>query len=407
MPVIRALHEVQGRVAEMFRERGGLGAILVDLSPLGSIERGFGAAALRSLRDQADATLLDLRGKVREDDVFARHGERFVIFLSSPRQGHTPFSVRSLHTLSDRVRDFVGPRIARLTLPYLRERTNVKVGHAFLLYSPLENDERQILRLVDEAQQTADLRCQLQEREQRERLVDVIYNQQVWTAFQPIYELEALQVMGYEALSRGPRNTELQSPGVLFGLAARYGLTEELERCCRRQGFEDWQVFARPGRLFVNTVSSTIRDPSFMGRGVVDYLGPNLSPRMVTLEITEREVIENLGLYREAMHSFVELGFSFAIDDVGKGYSGLETIARLGVSYLKIDMSLVRDLHERRVSQQVVKAILEMGQGIDAAVVAEGIETQEELRALKEMGMRYGQGYLFGKPFELPRPRSL
>jgi EAL domain-containing protein (putative c-di-GMP-specific phosphodiesterase class I) len=305
------------------------------------------------------------------------------------------------------VSDFVGPRIARLTLPYLRERTNVKVGHAFLLYSPLENDERQILRLIGEAQETADLRCQLQDREQRDRLIEVVFNEQVWTVFQPIFELESLQVMGYEALSRGPRNTELQSPAVIFGHAARYGLTEELERCCRRRGFKDWEAFARPGRLFVNTVASTIRDPSFMGRGVMDYLGPNLSPRMVTLEITEREIIENLGLYREAMHSFIELGFSFAIDDVGKGYSGLETIARLGVSYLKIDMSLVRGVHERRVSQQVVKAILEMGQGIDAAVVAEGIETQEELKALKDMGMRYGQGYLFGKPFELPRPMPL
>ena len=86
---------------------------------------------------------------------------------------------------------------------------------------------------------------------------------------------------------------------------------------------------ARPGRLFVNTVPATIRDTSFLGRGVLDYLGPELAPRAVTLEITERQVIENLNLYREAMHSFTDLGFSFAIDDVGAGYSGLETVAAL------------------------------------------------------------------------------
>ena len=84
----------------------------------------------------------------------------------------------------------------------------------------------------------------------------------------------------------------------------------------------------------------------------------------MTLEINERQVIENLNLYREAMHSFLDLGFTFAIDDVGAGYSGLETMATLGASYLKIDMGLVRDVHQKRVSQQVVKAILEMGEGV-------------------------------------------
>ena len=144
----------------------------------------------------------------------------------------------------------------------------------------------------------------------------------------------------------------------------------------------------------------TVRDASFTGRGVFNYLGPNLPPRMVTLEITEREVIENMSLYREAMHSFLELGFSFAIDDLGAGYSGLESLATLGASYLKIDMGLVREVHNRRVNQQVVKAILDMGAGVGATVIAEGIETTEESDALLQLGVRYGQGYLFGRPMD-------
>jgi EAL domain-containing protein (putative c-di-GMP-specific phosphodiesterase class I) len=160
----------------------------------------------------------------------------------------------------------------------------------------------------------------------------------------------------------------------------------------------DWQVFGAPGRLFVNTVPATIRDTSFLGRGVLDYLGPNLSPRFVTLEITERQVIDNLNLYREAMQSLLALGFSFAIDDVGAGYSGLETIASLRASYLKIDMGLVRDVHLKPVSQQVIKAILDMAVGVDATVIAEGIQTEEEAEAILGLGIRYGQGYLFGRP---------
>ena len=98
------------------------------------------------------------------------------------------------------------------------------------------------------------------------------------------------------------------------------------------------------------------------------------------------------------MHSFTELGFTFAIDDVGAGYSGLETVATLGASYLKIDMGLVRDVHQKQVSQQVVKAILDMGAGVGATVIAEGIQTQEEADALRDLGVRYGQGYFFGRP---------
>jgi len=257
-----------------------------------------------------------------------------------------------------------------------------------------------MLRLVEDAQQAADLRSRTRLREQRESLIEIIHNRNVWTVFQPILELESRQALGHEALSRGPRGTELEPPNALFGLAARHGLTEELERACRFQGFRDWEMFGAPTRLFLNTVPATVRDTSFLGRGVLDYLGTRLSPSSVTLEITERQIIDNLSLFREAMHSFVELGFTFAIDDVGAGYSGLETISKLGASYLKIDLSLVRDIHARRVSQQIVKAILDMGQCVGATVIAEGIETVQEAEMLQKLGVRYGQGYLYGRPHD-------
>jgi EAL domain-containing protein (putative c-di-GMP-specific phosphodiesterase class I) len=107
-----------------------------------------------------------------------------------------------------------------------------------------------------------------------------------------------------------------------------------------------------------------------------------------------------MNLYREAMHPFLALGFTFAIDDLGAGYSGLETLATLGASYLKIDMGLIRDVHQKRVSQQVVKAIVEMGAGVGATVIAEGIETAEEAQALVGIGVRFGQGYLLGRPVD-------
>ena len=400
---IPTFREVEDLITAQLREQGYLAAILVDLGPLAHIERAFGGTAFRTLRAQVDPLLLEMRERFRQDDVVTRderEGDRFLLFLSGPRRSDTPFRSENLRKLAERVEEFLNPRVGRLTLPYLRERPVLVAGYGLVLWSPLESSERQVLKLVDDAIACAEIRARVRDRDQRERLLEIIQNREIWTAFQPIVELRSGGAIGWEGLSRGPRGSELEPPVVLFGRAARYGVTEELERACRRQAFIDWRVFGQRGRLFLNTVPGTVRDTSFLGRGVLDYLGPELAPSDVTLEITERQVIDNLNLYREAMHSFTDLGFSFAIDDVGAGYSNLETMAVLKPAYLKIDIALVREVHQKKVSQQVVKAILDMGEGLGASVIAEGIQTREEVEALQEIGVQWGQGYFYARPVD-------
>ena len=400
---IPTFRDVSGEVGRVLLEQGALGAVLVDLAPLAPIERSFGGTAFRALRAQIDPLLDEMRERFRSSDLLTRderEGDRFVLFLAGRREGEGPFVNVNLRKLADRVEEFLGPRIGRLSLPYQRERPEIDVGYGFVLWSPLESPERQVLRLIDEARASSELRRRVRERDQRELLTEIIFNRQLWTAFQPIVELASRAVMGWEGLSRGPRGSDLELPLVLFARAARFGLTAELERSCRRQAFIDWEILGAPERLFLNTVPATVRDTSFLGRGVLDYLGPRLSPHSVTLEITERQVIENLSLYREAMQAFTDLGFSFAIDDVGAGHSGLETVAVLRPSYLKIDMALVRDVHLKKVNQQVVKAILEMAAGLGATVIAEGIQTAEEAEAIAGLGVRFGQGYYLARPVD-------
>lgn len=408
--MIPTFREVIGRVTDILHGHGALGLILLDLAPLGRVERTFGPAAYQSLRDQIDPVVLEATDSLREDELLARdeaQGDRFLLFVQPRRYAQDPFRAEDVRQLAERLEELVAPRVARLATPYLRSRTVLEVGYAVILHSPLERAERQVLRLIDDARASAELRRRLRERQEREELVEIIYNRRIWTGFQPIVDMETRAVMGYEGLSRGPRGSDLELPLVLFGLAARHGLIEELERACRKQAFEDWELLGEQGRLFINTVPATVRDATFIGRGVLSYLGPSLSPRLVTLEITEREVIANLNLYREAMHAFTEMGFTFAIDDLGSGYSGLETLLTLGASYFKIDMSLVRDVHEKRVARQIVKAILEMGQEAGATVIAEGVQTREESEALLALGLRYAQGYYFARPIDAQlRPRT-
>ena len=406
--VIPPLREVQPEVAAQLEETGYLAALLIDLGALAQVERTFGEAAFRSLREQVDPLLEELQDHFRREDRIARDDsqvDRFLMFLSGPRRREQGLRVDDLRRAVERVEYFLSPRVGRLAHAYLRERPALRVGYGIVLWSPLEGVPRQMARLVDDAAACAELRSRNHERHERERLMEIVQNREIWAAYQPIVAIPDGRTMGWEALARGPRGTDLESPAALFSRATRFGILEELERTCRRRAFLDWPILRGPGRLFVNTVPATIRDPSFQGRGILDYLGPDLSPTSVTLEITERTVIENLSLYRESMHAFTDLGFSFAIDDVGAGYSGLETVAALRPAYLKIDIALVRDIHLKKISQQVVRAILDMSRGLGATVIAEGIQVKEEADALHDLGVGWGQGYYFSRPVDPHAPR--
>ena len=201
--LIPTFREVQDDITAMLRQQGYLAAILVDLSPLAHIEKSFGGAAFRSLREQVDPLLSSMRERFRQDDFVTRderEGDRFLLFLSGPRRGDTPFRSETLRKLVARVEEYLNPRVGRLTLPYLRERPVLVAGYGVVLWSPLESPERQILRLVDDAEACALMRGRIRERDQRERLLEIIQNREIWTAFQPIVELKDGSILGWEGL---------------------------------------------------------------------------------------------------------------------------------------------------------------------------------------------------------------
>jgi EAL domain-containing protein (putative c-di-GMP-specific phosphodiesterase class I) len=142
-----------------------------------------------------------------------------------------------------------------------------------------------------------------------------------------------------------------------------------------------------------------MRDPQFRDKALIDFLEKaNVTPSRIVIEITEQEVIEKLEMFRETMAYFKGVGMAFAVDDVGAGYSGLDTIAKLRPQYLKIDMGLVRDVHVNTVNRAIVRSIIDLGHGIDAKVIAEGIEKDEEAQTLRALGVDFGQGYHLARP---------
>ena len=173
----------------------------------------------------------------------------------------------------------------------------------------------------------------------------------------------------------------------------------ELDRLCRRRALLSSGRIPSNAKIFVNTLPATMRDPQFRGKALIDFLDrAQVAPDRIVIEITEHLVIENYLMFREELAYFRDLGMSFAVDDVGAGYSGLESIAKLKPSYLKIDKALVRDVHANVVNRAMVKAIIALGHGIGALVIAEGIQNEEETQVLRAMGVDFGQGYHLARP---------
>jgi EAL domain-containing protein (putative c-di-GMP-specific phosphodiesterase class I) len=394
------------RIVELAKEIGehrSQGIVVLDASTLEEIEDEYGADAYGEVRQRLLTILEEQRGKdYRADDVITLdkpRGLRFVMFLDRKRRRSQPSTIGDLKTVRSRMMASLAPNLARAAFPYIKGVPRFDIGYAMAVHNPLMHTERIVRRAVRDALTLAAHHKQAEELQVLERLLDIILRERVITAYQPILAIKERTVLGFEALSRGPRGSGLESADALFGAADRHHLHIELDRLCRRRALLSSGRIPSTAKIFVNTLPATIRDPEFRGRALIDFLDKaQVSPDRIVLEITEKLVIENYHLFREAMAYFTDLGMSFAVDDVGAGYSGLESIARLKPQFLKIDTGLVRDVHSSLVNREMVKAIIAMGEGIGSTVIAEGIQTDDEANALHKMGIDWGQGYLLARP---------
>ena len=384
-------------------ERGSLGMLVLDASRLAAIEDEYGTPAYEEVRQRVFKILEESRGKdYRQGDILCLdrpRGLRFLFLLDRKRRRNVALSVADLRTARGRLVFSLGPNLSRAAFPYIKVAPRIEVGHGLAVHNPLLHPNRVIERAFEEAlSQAAHLR-RADELLVLERLQDVLLRERVVTAYQPILRMLEGTIMGFEALSRGPRGSGLESADVLFGAATANNLLVELDRLCRKRALLSSTRIPSNGKIFVNTLPATMRDPQFRGKALIDSLDKaQVAPDRIVIEITEHLVIENYAIFRDTMAYFTDLGMSFAVDDVGAGYSGLESIAKLRPAYLKIDIALVRDVHVSNVNRSMVKALIALGHGIGAKVIAEGIQNEEETQVLRAMGVDFGQGYYLARP---------
>lgn len=224
--------------------------------------------------------------------------------------------------------------------------------------------------------------------------------------FQPIVSLSQRQILGYEALSRGPSNSPLHSPINLFAVARQAGQLNELEFACRETACRRFSEQRLAGKLFLNVSPESLLEPLHQNGRTLQLLQRfGIAPSQVVIELTEQTPTDDFQLLFNALHHYRAMGFSIALDDLGAGYSSLRLWSELRPDYVKIDRHFIDGIHQDAVKREFVGSILQIAKASRAQVIAEGIELIEELAVLTEMGVDLVQGYLLCRPQENP-PRD-
>jgi EAL domain-containing protein (putative c-di-GMP-specific phosphodiesterase class I) len=401
---------------QILERQDSLGLLTIDISELTRVEPHCGSGAFTDVGGTARDLLLELRGnEVRTSDILAvddKGGDAFLVFLSAKRR-EDPLKVLDIRRAAERVENHLNRKLGRLTSPCLPGPRQVSVGFALVVDKRRVMPERLVARLVDEAWECVRVNRRQRDLVRRGWLQEVLLEDRLATLLQPVFELAGRNVLGYEALSRGPSGTACHMPLWLFQMAFDSDLVFELDRKCRRRALLAGRALPKDALLFVNVFPSAMYDPEFQGGPLLRLLEDlGLRPQRVVLEITEKYAIENYSLFARALEEFTRLGFQIAVDDVGAGYSGLEKIARLNPRYLKLDRELIKDIDSSYIRREMARALKAFADKIGSTLIAEGIEREEELRALVDLGIDYGQGFLLGRPMAPvmpiePRPPSL
>ena len=231
--------------------------------------------------------------------------------------------------------------------------------------------------------------------------------------FQPIVAMADGAIHAHEALIRGPRAMPLHSADALLAAARSEGLLVEFELMCVSVALERWAELKQPGRLYLNVSAGALLE-AIRRRSIpaifksIQELG--LSTRKLTLEITEHEHVADVDAFVDGVREVQAAGLSFALDDFGDGRSSLRLWAELAPDVVKIDKYFTRDISRHARKLQTLRAVMQIAEVFGSSLVAEGIESADDLRVIRDLGIAWGQGYFLGMPESAPestRPEAL
>lgn len=243
-----------------------------------------------------------------------------------------------------------------------------------------------------EQAQAAELEAQ---KEQLKRIREVLDGGLIRMVFQPIADLRDDRVAGLEALARFDLEPS-RTPDVWFDEAQAVDLREELELAAVNMALDGLEHLPPGTYLSINLSPETVTSARFA------EMLPMLPAARVILEVTEHARVQDYGALGEALHDFRARGGRLAVDDAGAGFASLKHILRLAPEVVKLDREVAQGIDVDRPRRALASALVSFASDLGAQVVAEGIETEAEVDALRGLGVTYGQGYYLARPGPIP-----
>ncbi len=406
-------------LARADRKHSSVVVVLIDLDRFRHINDTLGIST-------GDQVLLEIANRLRtawnEEATIARVGsDEFCIIIEA--------DVADVD-----IKDLLSPLRSELARPVqIDERTLVVSASIGISTYPRDGHNRESLMAAAELALEAARRAggdsvryyeaALSEQSSRRLLLEnelrhAVTGNELELYFQPQFRLSDRTIQGMEALVRWKHPQRgLVSPGEFIPLAEETGLIEKIDQwvlfeACRQ--IADWDASGfRVPRVAVNLSPREFHDDSLVER-VIEALSTNgLSGERLEVEITETMLMEFPERAMRVVHRLESLGINLCMDDFGSGYSNLAFIRRLPLHQLKIDRSLIREIEQSRHNRLIIQAIVAMAEALELELVAEGIETAQQLDFLIQAGCRVGQGFILGRPLpasaidQLPATRSV
>lgn len=228
---------------------------------------------------------------------------------------------------------------------------------------------------------------------------------QISLHYQPIINLQNGRIRGFEALMRWIHPEKgFISPAVFIPVIEDNGMIIEAskwafkESCMALKRMENLTGYHADLHMSVNFSSTDFSSDDFVENVYNTISESDVNPQQIHLEITERVLMQQPDNARETLDMCRKAGMGISIDDFGTGYSSLSYLHYFPINTLKIDQSFIREMHKNESTMELVKSIVSLGKNMKMTIVAEGVETLEDAKVLKEMGCHMAQGYYFAKP---------
>ncbi|UCF66279.1 MAG: GGDEF domain-containing protein [Acidobacteriota bacterium] len=388
------------QIRSMVSDNDRIGVLWIGLGDRKLVESVYGWEAydqlVRAVARELEDTVGELLPAGTLISVASVYADAFTLFIPCDRD-QQPLDGLALARLASEVRDSLDEHLDRHAHngPYIAG--GVRCGAALLTDNPFHRFERRVHQALDEARDLAERPRESEPIVWLSELQRLLNDKQLHCLFQPIVDLESGRTMALEAYARGPEGSPLRLPRVMFSLGRDAGLAGMLDRACRHEAIRELVGVPSGLLVFLNTAAENLVDPDWRSSELHAALErAGLDPSQVVLEVSEEQMTGEPTTYRERLAPLRAAGYRLSLDDVGSGPRSVLLAETLAPEFIKFDVTMVRGAGQQALLRELVRSLSRLARRAGATLIAERVETREELETLKRCGARWGQGYLLG-----------